>query len=87
MSATSVVCGDSVTCISLHVRDVVFPESIHVCLVSLMLSSCYKGEVEVEPMIEEEAKLVWEPPAFESLEKELEELRQTLHGKVRTEGK
>lgn len=40
-------------------------------------------------MIVEEPKLVWSaPPAFEPLEKELEELRQSLREKVRkTEGK
>ena len=47
-------------------------------------SSSYQGEVEVEPVIEEEPKLVWSaPPDFESFKKELEELRETVHEKVR----
>ena len=52
-------------------------------------SPSYQGEVEVEPMIAEEPKLVWSaPPDFESFEKELEELRQNVLEKVRRrEGK
>lgn len=50
--------------------------------VSAALSS--QGEVEVEPTIEEEPKVVWSAPQnFDSFEKELEELRESVREKVR----